>query len=150
TEPGHYTVTLVVEDNKGAKDSDKCEVIVWEPPVPVAGKFMDLVPGEQKGFKVEGGDETGTVVTLDTISQVTVTILRYEENPHPDDPIPATAIPIYVDVEVSNPDAVEWPIYVEVFYTDEEFEGLDESSLGIYYWKGRRMEEVQRHRRRHR
>ncbi|GAH79335.1 unnamed protein product, partial [marine sediment metagenome] len=36
---------------------------------------------------------------------------------------------------VSNSTAVEWPIYVEVHYTDEEAAGLDEESLGIYYWK---------------
>ncbi len=133
-DPGHYTVTLVVKDNRGAEDSDKCEVIVWEWPAPVADKFGTLVPGEQKGFKVDGRDETNTIVTLDTISQVTVTILRYEDNPHPDDPMPADALPIYVDVEVSDPDAVEWPIYVEMFYTDEEIGDLDESTFGIYYW----------------
>ncbi len=134
SEPGHYKVTLVVKDNKGAEDSDKCEVMVWEWPAPVADKFGQLVPGEQKGFKVDGGDETNTIVTLDTISQVTVTILKYEDNPHPDDPLPATALPLYVDVEVSDPDAVEWPIYVEMFYTDEEIGDLDESTFGIYYW----------------
>jgi len=135
TEPGNYTVTLVVKDNKGAADSDKCEVMVWEPPAPVAGKFGELVPSEQKGFKVDAMDEANTIVILDTTDDVTVTILRYEENPHPDDPMPANALPIYIDIEVSDPDAVEWPIYVEVYYTDEEVEGLDEESLGIYYWK---------------
>ncbi|MHA1370959.1 MAG: CARDB domain-containing protein [Promethearchaeota archaeon] len=49
--------------------------------------------------------------------------------------MPPKALPLYVDVEVSDTDAVEWPLYVEVHYTDEDVEGLDEESLGIYYWK---------------
>jgi len=134
TEPGHYNMTLTVKDNRGAEDFDKCEVFAWKPPVPVADKFGDLVPGEQRGFKVNALKETNTTVTLNTTNQVTVTILKYDGNPHPLDPIPATTIQIYVDVEVSNPDAVIWPIYVEMHYADEEVEGLNKSSLGIYYW----------------
>jgi PKD repeat protein len=134
SEPGHYTVTLTVKDNKRAEDSDKCMVFVWKPPAPVADKFGEFVPGEQKGFKVDAMEAANTLVTLNTTEPITITVLRYEENPHPDDPMPPKALPIYVDVEVSNSTAVEWPIYVEVHYTDEEVEGLDEDSLGIYYW----------------
>ena len=130
TEPGHYNVTLTVKDNRGAEDSDKCAVFVWKPPVPVADKFGDLVPGEQRGFKVNALKETNTTVTLNTTKQVTVTILKYDGNPQPLDPIPATAIQLYVDVEVSINEAVEWPIYVEMHYTDEDVEGINESSLG--------------------
>ncbi|MHA1370960.1 MAG: TIGR04279 domain-containing protein [Promethearchaeota archaeon] len=67
TKPGHYTVTLTVKDNRGAEDSDKCMVMVWEWPAPVADKFGMLVPGEQKGFKVDALEEANTVVTLDTM-----------------------------------------------------------------------------------
>ncbi|MBA7631402.1 hypothetical protein ES703_38933 [subsurface metagenome] len=108
--------------------------MVWKPPAPVEDKFGQLVPGEQKGFKVNASEEANTIITLDTTNNVTVTVLKYDDNPHPGDPLPATALQIYVDVEVSDPDAVVWPIYVEIFYTDEQAEGLDESTFGIYYW----------------
>jgi len=134
SELGHYTVTLTVKDNRGAEDSDKCHVKVWEPPVPVMNRFGELVPGKKKGHIVDALEVANTTVTLNTTETVTVTILIYEDNPHPEDPIPATALPTYVDVEVSNATAIEWPIYVEMCYTDEEVEGIDESSLGIYYW----------------
>ena len=134
SEPGHFTVTLTVKDNRGAEDSDKCHVKVWEPPVHIRNRFGELVHGKKKGHVVDASDVANTTVTLNTTEPVTVTVLVYDDNPYPGDPIPASALPIYVDVEVSNSTFVEWPIYVEMFYTDEEVEGLDEYSLGIYYW----------------
>ena len=83
---------------------------------------------------VDASDEANTTVTLTTTDPVTVTVLKYEGNPHPEDPIPAMALPNYVDIQVSDPDAVTWPIYVEMSYTDEEIGELDESTFGIYYW----------------
>jgi hypothetical protein len=104
------------------------------PPPPPPNEVVEEVPANQIGYVVDASDLAGTKVTLDTVAPVTVTILRYEVNPHPDDPLPATALPRYVDVSVSDPDAVVWPIYVEMTYTSAEVGSLDESSLGIYYW----------------
>jgi PKD repeat protein len=134
SEPGHYTVTLTVRDNMGAEDSDTCMVKVSEPPTTVTNEFTERVSGKNKGHVVDAREETDTILILDTTKDVTVTILRYEANPHPMDPLPATALPRYVDVSVSDPDAVVWPIYVEMTYTSAEVGDLDEFSLGIYYW----------------
>ena len=134
-EPGSYTVTLTVRDNRYGEDSDSCTVTISEPPANVTDALDELVPGGETDHVVDATDEANTTVTLNTTDPVTVTIIKYEDNPHPDDPLPANALPNYVDVEVSDPDAVVWPIYVEMSYTDEEIEGLDEESLGIYYWK---------------
>ena len=134
TEPGHYTVTLTVRDNRGKKRSDICTVTISVPPAPIIGEVEELVPGGEVDYVVDALAETNTTVTLNTTDTVTVTILRYESNPHPDDPLPAIALPYYVDVEVSNPDAVSWPIYVEMHYNDADLGDIDESTLGIYYW----------------
>ncbi|MCK4703031.1 TIGR04279 domain-containing protein, partial [Candidatus Bathyarchaeota archaeon] len=134
SEPGNYTVTLTVKDIREAVASDTCTVEISEPPAPVSDKYSEQVASGEAGYVVDAADEANTTVTLDTIAPVTVTVLKYEGNPHPEDPLPATALPNYVDVEVSDPDAVVWPIYVEMFYTDEEVMGLDESTFGIYYW----------------
>ena len=104
------------------------------PPSPPPNEVVVEVPANQIGYVVDASDLADTKVTLSTVAPVTVTILRYETNPHPDDTLPATALPRYVDVSVSDPDAVVWPIYVEMTYTSAEVGSLDESSLGIYYW----------------
>jgi len=134
SEPGHHTVTLIVKDDRYGEDSDTCIVKVYEVPAPFVGELSELVPAGKKGHVVNASKEANTTITLNTTSRVTVTVLKYERNPYPEDPINATTVPLYADVMVSISEAVEWPIYVEMFYTDEEVEGLNESSLGIYYW----------------
>ena len=134
SEPGNYLVTLTVKDSRHAVVSDTCVVEISEPPAPVSDEYSERVAGGEEGHVVDASDEANTTVTLNTVDPVTVTIIKYEGNPHPEDPIPATALPNYVDVQVSDPDAVTWPIYVEMSYTDDEIGDLDESTFGIYYW----------------
>jgi len=42
----------------------------------------------------------------------------------------------FIDIQVSNPDNIIWPVYVQIGYTDEEVAvvGIDEATLGFYYW----------------
>ncbi|GAF75618.1 unnamed protein product, partial [marine sediment metagenome] len=134
SEPGTYTVTLTVTDSRLGRDSDTCTVEVSEPAAPVSDICSERITDAEEGYMVDATDEANTTVTLTTTEPVTVTIIKYEGNPHPEDPLPAMALPNYVDVQVSNPDAVDWPIYVEMSYTDEEIGELDESTFGIYYW----------------
>jgi hypothetical protein len=130
---GVQTYTVTSTDGAGNSGSASVTYTVEETREQ-ANKVVEEVPANQVGYVVDASDLAGTTVTLDTVAPVTVTILWYEDNPHPDDPLPATALPRYADVMVSDPDAVVWPIYVEMTYTDEEAEGLVKSSLGIYYW----------------
>ena len=133
-EPGLYTVTLTVKDKMNAKGTDTCYVRVLEPPSSPIDEVMELVSLGETNYLVNASVEADTIIVLNTTDQLSVTVFRYEDNPYPEDPINATAVPLYADVMVSDPEAVVWPIYVEMTYTDEEIEGLDEVSLGIYYW----------------
>ena len=134
-EAGIYSATLTVTDDDGASDPDSCTVTILSMPTSLVAGAVEAVPANQIGYVVDASVEADTTVTLNTTAPVTVAVLRYEGNPHPEDPLPEGFVPKFVDISVSDPDAVVWPIYVEMTYTDEEVEGLDESSLGIYYWK---------------
>jgi chitodextrinase len=133
-EAGTYSATLTVTDDDGAIGSDSCTIKVRYTQAPIATEFVDAVPANQIDYVVDASADADTTVTLNTTAPVNVIVLRYEGNPHPEDPLPGGFFPKFVDVSVSDPDAVVWPIYVEMSYTDEEVEGLDESSLGIYFW----------------
>ena len=83
---------------------------------------------------VEGPPESNTTVNVTAEGDVTVTVAYYEETPHPEAEEPDGMVPKYIDIAFSNNDNVTWPIYVEMHYTDDEVVGLDESSLGLYYY----------------
>jgi len=83
---------------------------------------------------VEGPPESNTTVNVTASGGVTVTVAYYEETPHPEAPEPDGMVPKYIDIAFSNNENVTCPIYVEMHYTDTEVEGLDESSLGLYYY----------------
>ncbi len=78
-----------------------------------------------------------TTVTLTTTGPTEIYIARYASQPFPDEPFPDEALGKYIDIHVSNPENVVWPIYVEVSYTDGEVAaaGIEESSLGLYYYE---------------
>jgi uncharacterized membrane protein len=91
-------------------------------------------PGEENFF-VNGTIGANTTVTLNTTNQVTLYILTYPGNPFPEVSLPPESLELIIDIDLTDPDAVEWPIYVERSYSDEEIEGLVESKFGIYYYK---------------
>ncbi|MCD6480522.1 PKD domain-containing protein [Candidatus Bathyarchaeota archaeon] len=133
--PGTYTVTLTVTDDLGATDSDTCVVTVEAPPTPPERWYEEGVPANATNYIVDATEEANATLTLNTTAPTTVQILRYPDNPHPEVPLPRNAVPKFIDIAIGNLDAVQWPIYVEVHYTDEEIAGRDESSLGLYYYK---------------
>ena len=110
---------------------------------PWLGAPLSLPPAHHKSLQagegqvVDGSAETGTTVTITTTGATNVTIARYESQPFPDEPFPDEALGKYIDIYVSNPENVVWPIYVAVSYTDAEVAaaGIDESTLGLYYYE---------------
>jgi len=93
--------------------------------------------GEGEDQVVNASKETGTIVTVTTTGATNMTIARYKSQPFPDEEFPDETLGKYIDIHVSNPENVTWPIYVELSYTDAEVAaaGVRESSLGLYYYQ---------------
>lgn len=103
-------------------------------PVLVTDMVSVTIPGGQTNYQV-GLPEANTTITVSTIAEVTITITKYYSNPHPEAGLPASMLPRYIDIEVSDLDAIVWPMHVEQTYTHAELGGISESSLGMYYFK---------------
>ncbi|MCX5999225.1 MAG: Ig-like domain-containing protein [Chloroflexi bacterium] len=88
---------------------------------------------------VDASDESDTIVSLRLHEgmETDIVIAKYQSQPFPAEDFPDTALGKYVDVFVSDPEAVDWPIHVEVSYTDAELAaaGVDENTLGLYYYQ---------------
>jgi len=133
---GTYTVTLTVTDNKDATDTASITIKVEELPMPAKAEKATQITGAQKNVVIDAVSTIGVKIKINTTSDVVVYLIQYQSNPHPEVPLPPNSPGIYFDVSVSDPDAVTWPIYVEVHYTDEEVVGLDESTFVLFYFAG--------------
>ena len=94
------------------------------------------IVGAQTDYTVTGSSGSDTAVTVTTTKDVTVTVTLYATNPEPSVPFPDTALGKFVDIQVSDPDAIVWPAGVEVTYTAAEVAaaGVEEDTLALYYW----------------
>jgi len=134
---GTYTVRLVVEDDGGATAGDEATIRVVDPPVEPSSRVVsELAAGEDEAVVESSLKGTRVRVVAGTKLPVSVTVLGYPGNPYAGKPFPVNIVPVFFDVSVSNPDAVEWPMLVEVGYDEGVLQGLDEASLGLFYWDG--------------
>jgi len=126
-------------------DPDLGEV-VYTPWIVPEGVPAPRPPSEQK---VEAITSTGVVtvvnatdvadveISVNVTSPTSVIVANHTDNPHPEAPRPEGMLPKYVEIAVGNKSAVEWPMYVRLYYTDEEVAaaGMSEVNLGLYYFK---------------
>jgi hypothetical protein len=124
----------------GDNVSDNVTYTPWlgAPLVLPAVHYKHLGPGSHV---VDASVEADTKVTLTVIpehSETGIYIAKYESQPFPGEPFPDTSLGKFIDIYLSNPDAVVWPILIELSYTEAEVAvaGVDESSLGLYYYEG--------------
>ena len=80
----------------------------------VTAQEVVTVPAGETGY-IDFSTEAGTTITVDTIAgkgDVTVTVQKYVDNPHPKATPPADTdmLPRYIDIDVTNPEAVKWPM----------------------------------------
>jgi len=134
-EPGIYNVTLTVLDNNGASNSTWVIITVTELPLTPSQLQETTVPANATNHIIDATSVANTTLSVNTTDPVTLTIVKYPENPHPEATLPDNALPYFIDIFVGNPEAVIWPIYIEVEYSDNDIVGLNENELALYYFK---------------
>ena len=85
---------------------------------------------------VDASAVADTVVKLtvsENDSETDIYIAKYQSQPFPPQVFHSAPLGKYIDIYFSNPGAVDWPIRVEMSYTDEEARGFYEYTLGLYY-----------------
>jgi len=121
-QPGNYTVAMELWSLRGHVE-----------------EVVSTVEGETHVINASAVADTTVEVGTRANQPVTVTVVKYKESPHPEKPLPqdVAVVPKYIDITVSEPDAVVWPIYVKMSYTTADLAGISESQLvGLFYWNG--------------
>lgn len=125
--PGVYYVNHTVIDNSGTKDTAFLTVLVEEILVPVSN-FKNVTA---EGQFFQHFDDLKVSITAN-VNDTRFYLFGYNENPDPNVPLPDSQTGGIVDLVVTNPDQVLWPIYFELEYTNVS--EVIESSLGLYYF----------------
>jgi len=117
---------------------DNPAIITMRAPIAERARWIK-VEGRWSG-RVESGsrrvvEAAGVRLVMNLTGMVEVDVVRYSENPHPE-MAPRRRIERCLDISISHPERVLWPIYLEVEYGDNEIEGLRENLLALYHWNG--------------
>ncbi|MCW4049787.1 MAG: PKD domain-containing protein [Candidatus Bathyarchaeota archaeon] len=128
--PGRYNVTLTVTDDRHDSSTNQIEITVVEPPSPISNEVQTRL--SMNNNLVEA---LGVKLVLNTTSEVNVLLYEYTSNPHPQVELPSYTIGPVIDVSVSDPDAVQWPVYFELSYSGMNVTEALEMVLGLYYYE---------------
>lgn len=126
TSPGSYMVSLTVVNSLGSDSTDQLRVkVIQQPETKGIEETLLGVESENK-YNLS---ELGVKVRVNASRPAQLLVFQYEafNGSAP----PTNNIPRIVDVSVSDPDAVDWPLYIELEYNET---GLNEEYFGVYYY----------------
>ena len=126
--PGLYRVTHTVVDDQGAAASTQIWVRVEEP----RGEVVHSQVLQLDGILDQWLQDAGVAVKAQG-NGTHIYLLRYAENPV-EAPLPLGQVGPIVDLVVSDPGAVSWPLYLELWYGQGLVVG--EEWLGVFYYDG--------------
>ena len=127
--PGLYYVNHTVVDDRGAKATAYLTVSVEALAVEISNFKNITLEGE---FFQYFGDLGASISASGNGTRFY--LFGYTENPHPEAVLPMSQTGGIVDLVVSNPDEVDWPVYFEMRYSEEDVPDVVESSLGLYFY----------------
>jgi hypothetical protein len=94
------------------------------------------IPAGQTNYVINAPSAQAKVTVNTNTLPVNIDVINYSGNPHPEASLPANSLPLYNDIIVSNTNAVTWPLYVQISYSDADVSRIIESSLKMYYFQG--------------
>ncbi|RLI58599.1 MAG: hypothetical protein DRO93_09575, partial [Candidatus Thorarchaeota archaeon] len=129
----------------GDNVSDYVDFMPWLNDLYPDGNAIDYWNPTDTGTGTQEIDETeeaDTIVEATTTGSVTITVQNYTENPTGVDlPDGVQAVGNYIDVDVSDPSAIDWTtgLRIEIYYTQEDLDAIEiteDQIVGMYYWDG--------------
>ncbi len=117
----------------GDNVSDNVDFIPWLTAPVIGGMEGTLTEGENE---VDAIDEADTIIEINATANNSMRIISYEEAPV-EEPEVVKSIGKYIEIEVENETAVEWPIFIQIYYTQEDLDntGITENQIiGIYFY----------------
>ena len=127
-EPGVYTVNHTVVDDRGGSASAFYVILVEEPSSELLNEVEVLV--ESTHFQYFG--DLGASVKASG-NNTLLYLIEYDSNPS-NTSLPKGQIGSILDLVVSDPDSILWPIYFEMDYDRSLVDNVTETSLGLYYY----------------
>jgi len=117
----------------GDNVSDNVDFIPWLT-APVKGAKEESI--EEGQNEIDATDEADMSLEINATANNSVRIISYEEAPV-EEPEVVKSIGKYIEIEVENETAVEWPIFIQIYYTQEDLNnaGITEDQIiGIYFY----------------
>ncbi len=126
TQSGSYVVSLKVVNSLGSESIDRLRVRVTQQPETKAMEETLLGAESENQYNLS---ELGVKVRVNASREALLLVFQYKafNGSAP----PTNSILRVVDVSVSDPDAIDWPLYIELEYN---VTGLNEDYFGVYYY----------------
>jgi len=127
---GDYTLkvkTLLAGDTNPSNDEKTKDILV--------GESHHLPPGT---YVIDETEKADTIITI-TVSNETNVFISLSSRMPGDLPSPYVPTGPCVDISVDDEDNVVWPIYIQIFYTEDDcakWDLTEDQIKGMFYWNG--------------
>jgi len=132
SQPGRYSVTLTVTDQRMKSSSALIEIEVSS--LPTSPSHLEEVT-ILNGTAEFSSETLDTNVTITSTGETGFLILEYPINPFPTKPLPSNSIGLVKDISFSNPDSIQWPILVKI-KVNSTIDPVLASRLGLFWFNG--------------